>query len=130
MLNRLHIILIFIVVILSTASTHAADFCEKKTELYNRWPFTTGRVITESTDYIFYGDGDIVSVMDKNTLAPVSSIHIDVSAPLDNFPSNDQEADALRLNRLLERAILKAPEQYFWIHRRFKTRPEGAASIY
>lgn len=72
--------LMVIAVFISAAnSSHAADFCEKKTELYNRWSFSPARAITESTDYIFYGDGDIVSVMDKNTLSYVSSMHIDVS---------------------------------------------------
>jgi hypothetical protein len=90
MLNRLCIIPIFIVVLLTAAlSAHAADFCEKKTELYNRWSFSPGRAITESTDYIFYGDGDIVSVMDKNTLAPVSSIHIEVSEGITGIDYNN-----------------------------------------
>ena len=33
-------------------------------------------------------------------------------------------------NQILQIQILKAPEQYLWIHRRFKTRPEGKASFY
>ncbi len=43
--------------------------------------------------------------------------------PLDNFPSGDDEADAVRLNQLLEEQIRRAPEQYYWVHRRFKGRP-------
>lgn len=55
---------------------------------------------------------------------------IRVLPPLDNFPSGDEAADTLRLNTLLEQAILLAPEQYFWIHRRFKTRPKGEPAVY
>ncbi len=50
--------------------------------------------------------------------------------PLENFPSSDLHADTQRLNDVLEKEILKAPEQYFWMHRRFKTRPEGDQSLY
>ena len=55
---------------------------------------------------------------------------IEVLPPLKDFPSGDDEQDTLRLNQLLEQAILKAPEQYLWIHRRFKTRPPGEPSLY
>ena len=42
---------------------------------------------------------------------------------LKNFPSEDPAADALRVNELLEEKIRLAPEQYYWVHRRFKDRP-------
>lgn len=53
-----------------------------------------------------------------------------ILAPLDGYPSGDPEADAARLNRLFEEEIRRAPEQYLWIHRRFKHRPPGAGPIY
>ncbi|MBE9515599.1 MAG: lysophospholipid acyltransferase family protein [Proteobacteria bacterium] len=49
---------------------------------------------------------------------------------LSDYPSGNELEDATALNQLVETAIRKMPEQYFWIHRRFKTRPEGEASIY
>lgn len=49
---------------------------------------------------------------------------------LTEFPSGDDVADATRINKIIETAILKQPEQYMWQHRRFKTRPEGQASMY
>jgi len=51
-------------------------------------------------------------------------------APLENFPSGDMEEDLLRINQIIEKMILKHPEQYYWIHRRFKTRPEGEKRPY
>jgi KDO2-lipid IV(A) lauroyltransferase len=48
---------------------------------------------------------------------------------LEGFPSGE-EADARRVNALLEREIRKAPEQYYWIHRRFKGRPAGYPDPY
>ena len=49
---------------------------------------------------------------------------------LDNFPSGNDIEDATRLNQLIADAISKAPEQYFWAHRRFKTRPPGENDVY
>lgn len=49
---------------------------------------------------------------------------------LANFPSGDAVADATRINREIEACVLEAPEQYFWLHKRFKTRPEGEPDFY
>jgi KDO2-lipid IV(A) lauroyltransferase len=43
-----------------------------------------------------------------------------IGPALENFPGADPEADAERFNRLLEQHILRVPEQYLWMHRRFK----------
>ena len=40
--------------------------------------------------------------------------------PLENFPSDDSIADATRFHHLIEAQVARAPEQYLWIHRRFK----------
>ncbi len=49
---------------------------------------------------------------------------------LDNFPTADIVADLTRVNAIMEAQIRQAPEQYWWVHRRFKTRPEGEAPFY
>jgi len=50
--------------------------------------------------------------------------------PLENYPSDDPINDAFITNQILEKQINRAPEQYLWIHRRFKTRPEGEDNFY
>ncbi len=50
--------------------------------------------------------------------------------PLDNFPTKDPVDDARRMNEAIEVGIREMPEQYFWVHRRFKSRPEGEESLY
>jgi len=50
--------------------------------------------------------------------------------PWENYPSGDDVADARRMNEFIEQRILEMPEQYFWLHKRFKTRPEGEAGFY
>ena len=48
----------------------------------------------------------------------------------ENYPSGDDIADARRMNAFIEDRIREMPEQYFWLHKRFKTRPEGEARFY
>jgi len=48
----------------------------------------------------------------------------------ENFPSGDDVADARRMNEFIEQRILEMPEQYFWLHKRFKTRPPGEEGFY
>ena len=47
-----------------------------------------------------------------------------------NFPTEDVAADTTRMNRELESYINTMPGQYYWVHKRFKTRPEGQPSLY
>ncbi|MDO8349600.1 MAG: lipid A biosynthesis acyltransferase [Gallionella sp.] len=48
----------------------------------------------------------------------------------ENYPSGDTVSDARRMNEFIEQRILEMPEQYFWLHKRFKTRPEGEERYY
>jgi KDO2-lipid IV(A) lauroyltransferase len=55
---------------------------------------------------------------------------VSIEPPWTDFPGEDAAADTLRMNQYIERKVLEAPEQYFWMHKRFKTRPEGEARFY
>lgn len=50
--------------------------------------------------------------------------------PLEPFPTGDMDADTAFMNRAIEARMRTMPAQYFWVHRRFKTRPPGEAPIY
>lgn len=50
--------------------------------------------------------------------------------PLDGFPSGDEAADTVRINAVIEAEVRQSPEQYLWVHRRFKTRPPGEPGVY
>ena len=54
---------------------------------------------------------------------PQGGYKLVIGAPLQNFPTGDDIADATRSNQVIEAAVRQAPEQYMWLHRRFKTRP-------
>jgi len=50
--------------------------------------------------------------------------------PFENFPSGDPVADTRRYNEVLEEHIRSCPEQYFWIHRKFKDLPDDYPNYY
>lgn len=50
--------------------------------------------------------------------------------PLEGYPTDDEYADTARMNAVIEAAVRRRPEQYFWVHKRFKTRPEGEENFY
>jgi KDO2-lipid IV(A) lauroyltransferase len=50
--------------------------------------------------------------------------------PLADFPSRSDEIDARRMNAFLETQVQRFPDQYYWVHRRFKHRPTGAPAVY
>lgn len=56
--------------------------------------------------------------------------HIKVSPEIEGFPASDSKENASKLNAALEAAVSKAPEQYMWTLKYFKTRPENTDSIY
>lgn len=55
---------------------------------------------------------------------------LEMGEPWADFPSGDIEADTRRMNAAIEQFVLTMPAQYYWVHKRFKTRPTGEAPIY
>jgi KDO2-lipid IV(A) lauroyltransferase len=63
-------------------------------------------------------------------LPDAQGYRLTIEAALENFPGTDEVEDAARFNALLESQIRTHPEQYLWIHRRFKSRPPGLEKLY
>ena len=55
---------------------------------------------------------------------------VEVMPAWENFPGESVEADTAYVNRFIESQVLRMPEQYFWLHKRFKTRPAGEQRFY
>lgn len=53
-----------------------------------------------------------------------------IEPPLDNFPTDDAVADATRMNAVIEAQARRQLHQYFWLHKRFKSRPPGEPDFY
>jgi lipid A biosynthesis lauroyl/palmitoleoyl acyltransferase len=74
--------------------------------------------------------GDNTVVIPYYFIRTESGYSMNFEQPIDQYPDTDAIASAAITNQILEAQILKNPDQYLWIHRRFKTRPEGESSFY
>lgn len=74
-------------------------------------------------------DAAVVPSMSR-MLADGSGYVMEIGEEWVGFPTDDVEADTARMNAWIESAVRTMPEQYYWVHRRFKTRPEGIPSPY
>lgn len=55
---------------------------------------------------------------------------VDVGGVWPSYPSDDVQLDTRLMNLEIEKQVLKSADQYYWVHKRFKTRPEGQAPVY
>lgn len=69
----------------------------------------------------------ITSQLDLNT----GKYIVNIGPAVNDFPGQDKPEQATaRLNRIIEAAVMDDIAQYYWVHRRFKTRPTGEPSVY
>lgn len=85
--------------------------------------------VTATTKFARLGRA-LVLPFTQERLVDGSGYRLVIHPPLADFPGESEEADCLRINRWVEQVVSATPEQYLWAHRRFKTRPEGEASLY
>lgn len=73
------------------------------------------------------GQAKVVPVISRIT---PQGYDIEVMPAWSNYPGTDAQADTALMNQRLEAMVLTMPEQYYWVHKRFKTRPSGEPSFY
>ncbi len=61
---------------------------------------------------------------------PDGNYQAEIFPELTDVPSKDPATDAIRVNQMIEKMIRMAPDQYFWLHKRFKRRGEGYPDVY
>jgi KDO2-lipid IV(A) lauroyltransferase len=74
---------------------------------------------TATSVFARLGDAPVVPFFPVR-LPGTDGYRLDILPALEGFPSDDPARDAARINRLLEERIRLCPEQYLWVHRRFK----------
>lgn len=85
--------------------------------------------VTATATFARLGRAKVIPFTQKR-LPAGKGYQLTIHPPLDAFPSGDDAVDARRINQWVENEILQQPEQYMWVHRRFKTRPEGETRPY
>ena len=85
---------------------------------------------TTATSRLTRLTGSVVIPFLPQRLEKGKGYRLRVLPPLQDFPSADVAQDTARINHLLEEHVRRAPEQYLWIHRRFKDQPNGRARVY
>ena len=73
------------------------------------------------------GGAQVVPLVSRMT---AQGYDIDILPPWTDFPGPDAVADTARMNQHLQDMIDSMPSQYYWVHKRFKDRPPGVASVY
>ena len=74
--------------------------------------------------------GADVCMMTTTLKSDESGYLCEIGSPLENFPSADPKFDTARLNQYFEEKIRLRPAEYYWVHKRFKNRPDGGLSPY
>lgn len=106
------------------------DYGRKRAEFA---PFFAVRETATTTGTLLFANAANCVVMAAYTcrLPDNKGYKIEIQPAFSPFPTGDDKADVTLVNQSVEQAILKYPEQYLWLHRRFKTRPaENDISLY
>ncbi|MEP7102786.1 MAG: lipid A biosynthesis acyltransferase [Burkholderiales bacterium] len=72
----------------------------------------------------------VVQPVVAETLPGGEGYRVHFLPPWTDFPTDDPLADTARMNQWIESEIRRLPAQYLWVHKRFKTRPQGEATLY
>ena len=92
--------------------------------------FGVPAMINTATSRIARAGGAVVIPFFYRRLADSSGYLLRFEPPLEDLPSGDTTHDTTRLISVLERFIRECPEQYFWIHRKFRGRPAELPDAY
>ncbi|MCL6417304.1 LpxL/LpxP family Kdo(2)-lipid IV(A) lauroyl/palmitoleoyl acyltransferase [Aestuariirhabdus sp. Z084] len=101
----------------------------RKQSLFVPFFGVTAATVTATSRFARLGNARVLPCI-QTRLPDGRGYRLSILPPLDDFPGDDEFADAKRVNELIEQEIRKQPEQYMWLHRRFKTRPEGEPRLY
>ena len=88
---------------------------------------TPAATLTSLPRFAKLGKAKVVPVVSR--LTP-GGYEVRVLPAWQNYPTDDVLADVQTMNNRLEALIAEMPEQYYWVHKRFKTRPAGQPSVY
>jgi KDO2-lipid IV(A) lauroyltransferase len=83
--------------------------------------------VTSLSRFARLSDARVMTLFNRMT---DTGYEVHFSAPWPDMPTRDAALDTLRMNQVLEEMVRIAPDQYYWVHKRFKTRPPGERAVY
>ncbi len=105
------------------------DYGIEKTSVFAPFFGIPASTITATTKFTRLTGAKVIPFTQKRVDGG-KSYQLVIHPALENFPGANELADATRLNGLVEQQLRSDPSDYFWVHKRFKTRPEGEKSFY
>lgn len=99
-----------------------------KTSVFVPFFGETAATVTATTRMVKLNDSPMLS-MHQRRKEDDSGYIIEI-VPVENFPTGDETEDAKIVNKAIEAGVRKAPTQYMWVHKRFKTQLNGMESPY
>ncbi len=105
------------------------DYGRNRSEFVPFFAMTETATTTGTTLFASSKHCETVGFKSKRTAE--GKYDLEITPQLSDFPSDNVKNDLCKVNQHIEDAVLNAPEQYMWLHRRFKTRPDkDAPSVY
>lgn len=95
--------------------------------VYAKFFGVTAATISATSKFARFGDAEVI-FFSHYRRADNSGYVLEFTPLVDEYPTGDDVTDAQLINDLIETAIRKRPEQYLWLHRRFKTQPGGKSA--
>ncbi|MET1255593.1 LpxL/LpxP family Kdo(2)-lipid IV(A) lauroyl/palmitoleoyl acyltransferase [Aliikangiella maris] len=105
------------------------NYGSKKSSVFVPFFGTAASTITATTKFAKLSGAMVIPMTQKRS-QDGHNISIEIHPPLENFPGENEIEDATRINQYLENYLRENPEDYMWLHQRFRTRPQGEARIY
>lgn len=85
--------------------------------------------VTATSKFVKLTGAKVVPFIQRR-LKDAKSYELEIYPAFDNFPGESEQADATRINLFLQNYLQKHPQDYMWLHQRFRTRPPGEPPIY
>jgi len=105
------------------------DFGKKGQSVFAPFMGIQTATLTAASRFAKMGNAVVIPFFPRRRLDG-SGYDIMILPPIENFPSGDDVKDATIINELIQEQVLLEPDQYLWLHRRFKSRPEGQPNVY
>lgn len=100
----------------------------KKHSVFVPFMGVTAATVTGTSRLAKLSDAAVIPYVARRT--ENHGYHIKVYPEISNFPTDNPEQDAIRVNQWFEERIREVPQDYLWTHRRFKTPPPGNKRLY